>query len=124
LQNFSFDLTEEVTSVAFDPDKWILRHQQYKPDLPVRINQSDSENPVSIYPNPFSDYIYLDIAGISGNNNLHYVIYNAYGQLVKQESISSNRRVQISTSDLVNGIYFLELIHNGDRKSWKKLIKY
>ncbi len=53
-QQFYFELDKEVSSVNFDPDKWILRKAELNPGLPVGISDNTLDKNIRIYPNPFT----------------------------------------------------------------------
>ena len=56
---------------------------------------------ISVYPNPASDIIYVDV-----DESFNAVIYNYQGQVVKNVIVDNG---QINVSDLANGIYFIEI---------------
>ncbi len=56
---------------------------------------------MNLYPNPTSDYIYIDA---NGTNN--FSIYNATGVLVRQEIITNNNKIDIR--DLTPGLYYIK----------------
>ena len=69
---------------------------------------------VMVYPNPSSDLITIR----RNTSKMAQVnIYQLNGQLLKQESISSDVS-EIGLRDLCNGIYLLEVISEG--KNWKQ----
>jgi hypothetical protein len=123
-QNFSFVLNEEVSSIEFDPDKWILRQQQYNPDLPVGIVDFEVEKSINIYPNPFTDYLVIDINQMFINSTFEFTIYNISGRLIDQSYINLSSHKVIKTSDYSSGLYYIHLKETGKNGIWKKLIKY
>ncbi|AXO79883.1 DUF4832 domain-containing protein [Olleya aquimaris] len=66
-------------------------------------------NNFSIFPNPASDFITIQFKNSSKEK---VKIYNMIGQLVKETTISNNKKLDLS--DLVNGIYIIRL---ADKKS-------
>lgn len=60
-QNYYFNLDKEISSLSFDPDKWILRKAQFKPDFPVSIDEMALKNAIHLYPNPFSSSIQIQL---------------------------------------------------------------
>ncbi len=70
-------------------------------------------NRISIYPNPASDVIYVDV-----NDSFNAVIYNYQGQMIKNVNVDNG---QINVSDLTSGIYFLE-IRTGNEVSVNKVL--
>ena len=61
-------------------------------------------NEINIYPNPVLDNL-LNVEGIE--DNVHYIIINELGQIVKTFSLSENNNRKIPINDLENGIYFV-----------------
>lgn len=83
----------------------------------VGINASSLSEELEVYPNPFSDQLFIKY---SGNENLSYRILNATGQEMLKPVSSDPSRLELG--DLPKGIYFLE-ISNGRQNSVKRLIK-
>jgi aminopeptidase N len=124
IQNFSFNLSDEVSSVEFDPDKWILHQAEYNPDLPVVIVDSKNDGSISIYPNPFHNKltIYLDQNKIG--SDIQYSIYSVNGQLIKESVIKDGNQTIIETSQYPAGLYYIHISENGKKGVWQKVIKY
>lgn len=61
------------------------------------------ENSLKLYPNPASSKL-----NIEGNNIASVDVYNTIGQLVVSQEVSGNH-VQISTSGMSEGIYFIRI---------------
>lgn len=74
---------------------------------------------ISLYPNPAFDIVTLQVDKKS-NADLILNIYNVMGSLVKTETLKQNQQ-QINVSDLINGIYLVE-IKSEDFRSEQKLI--
>lgn len=73
----------------------------------------------TLYPNPAYDLVNLSIVN-SNDDIINLNIYNAFGLLVKSETIKSDHN-QINTGDLSNGIYYVA-IKLTDRLLCQKLI--
>jgi hypothetical protein len=71
---------------------------------------------IAVYPNPASDYIYLD--GLGGTT--HIKIIDQYGHRVKEVHIDEKDR--FSLTDCPPGLYFLHIMANDERKVVKKII--
>jgi hypothetical protein len=84
IDNFNFD--NLITSVA---------------------GQNDVNNAFSLYPNPASDMLTLNIEGEKINEQV-IIIYNMMGVMVKTEIIKQNQQ-QINLGDLSNGVYNVAL---------------
>lgn len=62
---------------------------------------------VTVFPNPASDIITLEITGFENNTKRSLTIYNNIGQTVTTQAINSNRTT-INISHLKPGIYFVK----------------
>ncbi|MFA6933420.1 MAG: T9SS type A sorting domain-containing protein, partial [Bacteroidales bacterium] len=85
----------------------------------LQNNEFADENLITIYPNPASDIINLEINNTT-KEVLNLNIYNIMGSLVKTETTAVNNN-QINISDLNNGIYLIE-IKSKDLITKQKLI--
>ncbi len=72
----------------------------------------ETENKVSIFPNPSTDFTNLNLQ-LANNENITIKLYNSLGQLVKmdQKGLMShgNHDLKINLDNLVEGLYFIEL---------------
>lgn len=73
---------------------------------PINSVENINNNFCSLYPNPARDFINLkDFDGC------HFILYNSYGQIVKNDCINN---AKVDTRSLAVGFYYLE-INSGDR---------
>lgn len=79
------------------------------------IAQSQIEEAVRVYPNPFLNRITIEESG-----DFNYALYNLNGQLVLKGSAAE--MVQLQTETLINGMYLLN-VESEERTSTVKLIK-
>ncbi|MCF8370774.1 MAG: T9SS type A sorting domain-containing protein [Bacteroidales bacterium] len=86
-------------------------------------NPSLPENDQLLYPNPASDYIYLQCKNLKARE-FSLVIYNAEGRIVQNTGkyVYNNSCLEINVSQLPNGIYFLK-VTGGEGKQVHKFIK-
>ena len=86
-------------------------------DLSGLLSTEDNEisKNFSVYPNPLSNYLQLQIATTLEFKKAS--IYNYFGQLVLQ-----SKKTEIDVSNLSSGVYFLE-VETGKGKGIKKFIK-
>lgn len=71
-------------------------------------------NVITVYPNPASDVVNIDLGGINAKNS-SIELYNSLGQFVKYEnanSISGNV-TQFETTDIDGGLYFVKVLAEG-----------
>jgi hypothetical protein len=79
---------------------------------------------IKVYPNPSSNYVILDISGLSGDKEVTW--YNTHGQVVLQ-SEKLNKETDINKifdiSQLAQGAYLLQLKVNNQIHQVFKVIK-
>jgi hypothetical protein len=78
-----------------------------------------TEAEIRIYPNPASDNLVIDMAGI--NTSALMSICDVSGKLVMQEKLNGGSAVQVNISAFENGIYFVN-ISNGVSVSKQRLV--
>jgi aminopeptidase N len=120
-QEYAFQLTDQVSDVEFDPDLWILRHEEYNPDLPVLISEQTGNLSVHVFPNPAKDRIYFT-GEFSGNLDSEILIYDSYGNLVHHYIAGKKPLMQLSIEQYVPGIYFYQVRVAGQTDAGGKLI--
>jgi hypothetical protein len=76
-------------------------------------------NSISIYPNPTTGHINIDLEENNSNVNLH--LTNAIGQFIRSKNYKSNSHITFDL-DAPSGVYFLRLESNGEVIT-KKIIK-
>jgi hypothetical protein len=81
---------------------------------------TESERVISVYPNPFSDLVNLDLPELDGEVNVE--IYNAMGKKVwQQASVKAGGRTSIRPS-IAQGMYVLR-VSQGDFRKEVKLVR-
>jgi hypothetical protein len=82
-------------------------------------------NPINrtlFFPNPTVDKLYVVLSKDNDAANAKIIIQDAYGRIIRKENhiFDANKTISLSTSDLADGIYFIELVT--DKKSEIKKI--
>lgn len=80
----------------------------------VTINETDLFN---ISPNPVKDQLHIQLVK-SANSSVYYEIFNINGQTISTGTVNSNE-VNINTSKLNTGIYFIKLNANNQTQTIK-----
>lgn len=85
--------------------------------------QTDKIN-LRIYPNPTSDYIYLEIAGQNAKN-LKIELFDNLGNKIFSTNSNSldNNQISINLTEHPDGVYFLQIIENSYPIVVSKIIK-
>ncbi|MFY0644024.1 MAG: T9SS type A sorting domain-containing protein [Bacteroidia bacterium] len=73
---------------------------------------------ITAYPNPANNYCNFNTS-VKGEYTLN--VYNINGELVDQYSGRSNGKIELNTSELLNGNYFVEIV-GSDNKAVTKII--
>jgi len=73
----------------------------------VSVSENEMNAPmVSIYPNPATDFFYIDN---KENENVSFVIYDACGRAVQSGVVNRMSSVMVDVASLHSGIYFLKV---------------
>jgi hypothetical protein len=89
----------------------------YSAYLPTGISNTIQEG--GIYPNPASDFIVIDIPGVS--EDAYIQLFSVQGRKVLSQKITYGK--QVSTSNLPNGLYLYKIINNGKEFTGKLVIQ-
>lgn len=74
---------------------------------------------VKVYPNPFSDFLYIDVQGMIGRGLLK--LYSIDGKLQLQTDITNSARIDVTS--MSKGIYFFTLFQDNQLVASGKLFK-
>ncbi len=76
-----------------------------------------TSSPISVFPNPFSDYLRFDLRGESADE---YEIRDILGRLLKKDTLSEST---IETGTFESGTYFITFLRQNQRIATRKIIK-
>ncbi len=111
-QEFNFQFAETVSSVAIDPEKWILRKTEFDSDLTVGLSEN-TENGIMVFPNPFQNNLVIHVPhNISLPANV--TVYNAQGKRIFSNTILKQGNTHIALENLPKGIYFYRITNKHD----------
>lgn len=103
-------------------------HQWPKILLSVQNDYSNSID-VNVFPNPFSEYIYVSFTDNGMNRKCQVFIYNMYGQQLGIENsnkeFGSNETIKLDLEKLAKGAYFIRVVDSYDMNIYSdfKVIK-
>lgn len=103
----------DVTGNHGETDFWILKLN----DDEMGLNEN-SHNTISVYPNPFSDKIYID----SQENLSSIEITDLTGKIVSKEKFHFKNK-QLNTSGLTKGVYILKIKTTTGKSFTQKIVK-
>jgi hypothetical protein len=91
---------------------------KFSPSL-VTVPENAPEPPLSIFPNPATTEVRIELNGQNGNHVVH--ISNSLGQIVTDKSFTGNN-VTLDIAALPSGVYFVEVTTNSGQRITQKLI--
>jgi len=88
----------------------------------INIKAEESEQTVSISPNPMSNYTFVKITDL--NNTVYDVqIIDISGQIIVEDKFESNQNYVLQRNNMQSGVYFIRFIDQKENKYFfKKLI--
>lgn len=103
--NYSEEINELIRWITYRAN-WL---DMYMPgrQIDTGIDQDDSDLNVSVFPNPFTDYFYIDIP-IQAQENLILHIYSATGQKILEETIQTFP-FHLPFNEHASGFYYFTL---------------
>lgn len=78
----------------------------------------DKPYQVSVFPNPANSIVNIDISGIDADQ-MSVRIFNSLGKVVLHPRYLKNQTNQIDVSNLITGIYFIEIEINNSIERFK-----
>jgi hypothetical protein len=87
---------------------------------PLSIPDLTGEISVTVAPNPFNQFTTIHSNTIL--NNAQVVLYNSIGQKIRSISNVNGNDFEIQKAELTDGIYFIELVQDGNLLARKKLV--
>ena len=88
----------------------------------TNVKPNDYNKYMKVYPSPAQDELYIDIKDNLGNK-VHITLIDNSGSIVYDRVAFANTTVQINTSDLEAGIYFVEIITDNKKIAEKVIIE-
>jgi len=99
-----------------------IQHQETYNSLDTQ-DVIDPKIEISIYPNPTTDFVNINMEGYELENGLKsYQLYDFQGRLLKQNTINQNG-TQVNLSDLSSSIYLLQVYVDNKALKTFKIIK-
>ena len=94
------------------------------PDVSVASTAKTQPLSVDIYPNPMSSNASINYFVPAKYGNAQLLVRNMVGKTVKTFNLrcGENAKLNISSTDLANGVYFYSIVSNGTTLTTKKLV--
>lgn len=110
-------------AIYFDYNSPVITNQTLNTiELPMGIEMTKSNDNISIYPNPATTEININL---NAENNLSSInIYDLQGRLLQNEKgVNNSALYKVNISSLVNGLYLIELVKTDGSKTTIKFMK-
>lgn len=93
--------------------------KQYINPQPLSATRQYLIEGVMVYPNPVNSAFTVFVPAVHGNASINVI--NLQGQLVSTSKLTSNnsRQTKINTENLATGVYFVEVIANNKKDTYK-----
>lgn len=120
-QNYSFSIDQPVSTVALDPDLWILRQAINDPVLNVGISETEKER-VLLFPNPNSGSFQLTLPNHASQESVEIAVYDLNGKrcFASTAYAIGASGYQVNTEGLSPGLYTLK-VTVGEQQHYQKM---
>jgi len=78
---------------------------------------------VKVYPNPFQQFINVEIATLTDSQQLQLVLLDSRGKVVKRQKLTENI-TKINTRDLASGVYLYQILGSEGLIASGKMVKF
>jgi len=99
-------------------DAWVIKTDYLGCDTtgctppPLSVGQSQYTNIISVYPNPATNYLKVDLKDILVKD-LNISLLDIFGKKIKHEIVKQNeKKIELQLTDLSSGMYFLVISGN------------
>ncbi|MEM6317435.1 MAG: T9SS type A sorting domain-containing protein [Bacteroidota bacterium] len=80
----------------------------FQDSLSVSVEESLTEDDFSVFPNPATDNLVIELVANLEDSNNQVVIYNALGQIVQEQTLAGQQTI-LDISDLKAGMYWVKV---------------
>jgi len=99
--------------ISYDNNTWNNNNNQDW-HIPISVTANSistiSENSISIYPNPFTDFTFIEITD-TDNSEYQVLLLDLTGKIIKQETFESNGKYVLYKNNLPQGVYLLQFMN-------------
>jgi len=86
-------------------------------------NQNATDYSISVYPNPATDYITINLANVSENDKTNITLSDLTGKIVYKNIVAEVNNVTIATDYLTKGMYIINITNGNNNFNQKLIIK-
>ena len=114
---YNIKSTNGLTIVASGAEYTTIENIQFTTNTHILGNKEfETSNDIYLYPNPTKGILSISIPSNFGLPN-SYTIANTLGQIILQKEVSATSDLTINTSTLSNGIYFVTVTKENEKKT-------
>jgi hypothetical protein len=77
------------------------------------VLEENDQKDINIYPNPFREYLNIDLSEFTWNESYQIKIYNGLGQPILSQILAGGSIQSISTPPLASGLYIMQISNKG-----------
>lgn len=110
--------TDGLTTVIAGTEFGYSDSKSFTTNIPLATNEFETSTGIYLYPNPTKGTLNIQIPSNFDLPN-SYTINNVLGQKISQKSISKETDLNINTSALSNGIYFITLVKEDQKRTFR-----
>ncbi|GEM_PF-4150300 len=127
-QDYSFIDTDPEIGIAYYRLRQVDFDGVFEYSSIVQVNYRFEDFSFNIYPNPFEQFITINIRGLAANERLPYRIVDLAGNLIQEGVFVANdngrlRREASITGNVASGVYLFHMIRDGRPVIYKLLKK-
>ncbi len=121
----------QTFAVAKSNGMWSWGFGDIIPDIQLKISNPTTTSThqhtntttqhISIYPNPTKNVLHFQIDN-SKEDLVHYTISNSLGQVLRENQAYTNQSISLNISSYPAGLYFLNVLYNGEMVSQSFMI--
>jgi len=125
-ENSEFSVSYGVGELAIETlssDNFILTQgfQQSRLTITAIDDESESVESIAIYPNPTSDYVYVDLKD-TDTRQYSYQIVDMVGKVIDQQNIAA-QNMRVSFVEQKAGVYFMQILSEDKPIKTYKIVK-
>lgn len=119
---YTIKVTHKGTLKSNKQDYSLLISNEKSSNLSIDDILIDEVNNFRIWPNPVNDVLNIALPDASGFEKVFYTVYDLSGKIVVKGTEQIGDAIEVSTTQLSKGVYFIEIESNGV-KSTQKFVK-
>lgn len=119
---YTIKVTHKGTLKSNKQDYSLLISNEKSSNLSTDDVLIDEAKTFKIWPNPVNDVLNIALPNASGFEKVSYTVYDLSGKIVVKGAENISDAIEVSTTQLSKGVYFIEIETNGV-KSTQKFVK-